>query len=338
MIRFLVTRVGLLIPTFLGVTLCAFFFIRLIPGDPIETRAGERGVSPERHAQLMHQYGLDLPLHEQYLRFLGDLMQGDLGRSIATQRPILQEFATLFPATLELSFFAMLFAVTLGLPAGILAATRRGTFWDHSVMGAALTGYSMPIFWWGLLLIMVFSNPNMLGWTPVSGRLDYAFFLPAVTGFNTIDALLDNNWPAFVDALEHLILPAIVLGTIPLAVIARQTRSAMLEVLGDDYVRTARAKGLSPRRIVWVHALRNALIPVITVIGLQVGLLMAGAILTETIFSWNGVGQWIVNAIGKRDYVTVQAGLLLLASVVMVVNLLVDLLYGLINPRIRHAR
>jgi dipeptide transport system permease protein len=250
----------------------------------------------------------------------------------------LQEFAVLFPATLELSFFAMLFAVVLGLPAGILAATRRGTVWDHSVMGAALTGYSMPIFWWGLLLIMVFSNPNMLGWTPVSGRLDYAFFFPSVTGFYTIDALLDDNWPAFLDALEHLILPAIVLGTIPLAVIARQTRSAMLEVLGDDYVRTARAKGLSPRRIVWVHALRNALIPVITVIGLQVGLLMAGAILTETIFSWNGVGQWIVNAINKRDYVTVQAGLLLLASIVMIVNLLVDLLYGLINPRIRHAR
>ena len=338
MIRFLVTRVGLLIPTFLGVTLCAFFFIRLIPGDPVETRAGERGVSPERHAELMRQFGFDLPLHEQYLSFLGNVLQGDLGRSFATQRPILQEFAVLFPATLELSFFAMLFAVVLGLPAGILAATRRGTVWDHSVMGAALTGYSMPIFWWGLLLIMVFSNPNMLGWTPVSGRLDYTFFFPSVTGFYTIDALLDDNWPAFLDALEHLILPAIVLGTIPLAVIARQTRSAMLEVLGDDYVRTARAKGLSPRRIVWVHALRNALIPVITVIGLQVGLLMAGAILTETIFSWNGVGQWIVNAINKRDYVTVQAGLLLLASIVMIVNLLVDLLYGLINPRIRHAR
>ena len=338
MLRFLVTRVGLLIPTFLGVTLCAFFFIRLIPGDPIETRAGERGVSPERHAELMRQYGLDLPLHEQYLRYLGDLLQGDLGRSLATQRPIMQEFAVLFPATLELSFFAMVFAVGLGLPAGILAATRRGTFWDHTVMGAALTGYSMPIFWWGLLLIMVFSNPNMLGWTPVSGRLDFAFFFPVVTGFNTIDALIAGNWAAFVDALEHLILPAIVLGTVPLAVIARQTRSAMLEVLGDDYVRTARAKGLSPRRIIWVHALRNALIPVITVIGLQVGLLMAGAILTETIFSWNGVGQWIVNAINKRDYVTVQGGLLLIASIVMLVNLLVDLLYGLINPRIRHAR
>jgi len=338
MIRFLVTRVGLLIPTFLGVTLCAFFFIRLIPGDPIETRAGERGVSPERHAKLMQEMGLDRPLHEQYLRYLGDVLQGDLGKSIATHRPVMQEFATLFPATLELSFFAMLLAVTLGLPAGILAATRRGSFWDHTVMGAALTGYSMPIFWWALLLIMVFSNPNMLGWTPVSGRLDYAFFFPAVTGFHTIDALIAGNWAAFVDALRHLILPAIVLGTIPLAVIARQTRSAMLEVLGDDYVRTARAKGLSPRRIVWVHALRNALIPVITVIGLQVGLLMAGAILTETIFSWNGVGQWIVNAIGKRDYVTVQGGLLLIATIVMLVNLLVDLLYGLINPRIRHAR
>ncbi len=338
MLRFLISRLGLLLPTFLGVTLCAFFFIRAIPGDPVETRAGERGVSPERHAELMHQMGLDRPLHEQYLSFLGGILQGDLGNSIATHRPVMEEFATLFPATLELSFFAMLFAVLLGLPAGILAATRRGSLLDHSVMGVALTGYSMPIFWWGLLLIMVFSNPNMLGWTPVSGRISVMFYFPQVTGFYTIDSLLDGQWDAFYDALRHLILPAIVLGTIPLAVIARQTRSAMLEVLGEDYVRTARAKGLSPRRIVWVHALRNALIPVITVIGLQVGLLMAGAILTETIFSWNGVGQWILNSIRKRDYVTVQGGLLLLASIVMVVNLIVDLFYGLINPRIRHAR
>jgi len=336
MLRFLVTRFGLLVPTFIGVTLCAFFFIRLIPGDPVEVRAGERGISPERHAELLRQMGLDQPLVGQYVDFIGKLLQGDLGRSIATGKQVMEEFSVLFPATVELSFFALVFAVVLGLPAGILAATRRGSILDHTVMGVALTGYSMPIFWWGLLLIMVFSN--WLGWTPVSHRIDFKYFFPVVTGFNTIDALLADDWNAFLDALHHLILPAVVLGTIPLAVIARQTRSAMLEVLGEDYVRTARAKGLSPRRIVWVHALRNALIPVITVIGLQVGLLMAGAILTETIFSWNGVGKWILESIRRRDYVTVQGGLLLLASIVMVVNLIVDLLYGLINPRIRHAR
>jgi len=338
MIRFIAMRLGLLIPTFLGVTLCAFFFIRLIPGDPIEVRAGERGVSPERHAQLMKDMGLDRPLHEQYVDFIGDLLQGDLGISYATRKPVMEEFLALFPATLELSFFAMIFAVVIGLPAGILAARKRGSLFDHSMMGISLAGYSMPIFWWGLLLIMLFSNPNLLGWTPVSGRIDFKFFIRPETGFLTVDTLLLGNWDAFVSTMRHLILPAIVLGTVPLAVVARQTRSAMLEVLGEDYVRTARAKGLSPRRIVWVHALRNALIPVITVIGLQVGSLMAGAILTETVFSWPGVGKWVLEAIRRRDYVTVQAALLLIAIVIMLVNLFVDLLYGWINPRIRHAR
>jgi dipeptide transport system permease protein len=338
MIRFIATRLGLLIPTFLGVTLCAFFFIRLIPGDPIEVRAGERGVSPERHAQLMKDMGLDRPLHEQYIDFIGELLEGDLGTSYATHKPVMDEFLALFPATLELAFFAMIFAVVIGLPAGILAARKRGSIFDHTVMGISLTGYSMPIFWWGLLLVMVFSNPNLLGWTPVSGRIELKYFIRPETGFLTIDTLLLGNWDAFVSALRHLILPSIVLGTVPLAVVARQTRSAMLEVLGEDYVRTARAKGLSPRRIVWVHALRNALIPVITVIGLQVGLLMAGAILTETVFSWPGVGKWVLEAIRRRDYITVQAALLLIAVLIMLVNLFVDLLYGWINPRIRHAR
>jgi dipeptide transport system permease protein len=338
MIRFIATRLGLLIPTFLGVTLCAFFFIRLIPGDPIEVRAGERGVSPERHAQLMKDMGLDRPLHEQYIDFIGELLEGDLGTSYATHKPVMDEFLALFPATVELAFFAMVFAVVIGLPAGILAARRRGSIFDHTVMGISLTGYSMPIFWWGLLLVMVFSNPNLLGWTPVSGRIELKYFIRPETGFLTVDTLLQGNWDAFVSALRHLILPSIVLGTVPLAVVARQTRSAMLEVLGEDYVRTARAKGLSPRRIVWVHALRNALIPVITVIGLQVGLLMAGAILTETVFSWPGVGKWVLEAIRRRDYITVQAALLLIATLIMLVNLFVDLLYGWINPRIRHAR
>ncbi len=336
MFRFAITRLGLLVPTFLGVTLIAFLFIRLLPGDPIEILAGERGVSPERHARLMRELGFDRPLWEQYLNYLLDVLQGDLGRSIVTRQPIIEEFLTLFPATLELSLCAILLAVVIGLPVGILAAVRRGTVFDHSVMAVTLTGYSMPIFWWGLLLIILFSG--ILGWTPVSGRLSLLYYVEPVTGFMLIDTLLSDQEGAFLSALRHLILPTVVLGTIPLAVIARQTRSAMLEVLGEDYVRTARAKGLPPWRIIGLHALRNALVPVVTTIGLQVGVLLAGAILTETIFSWPGVGKWLVDSIFRRDYPAVQGGLLLIASLVMLVNLVVDLLYGLINPRIRHRR
>ena len=228
----------------------------------------------------------------------------------------------------------MIFAMVIGIPAGIISAVKRGSVFDQLTMGVALTGYSMPIFWWGLLLIILFSG--ILGWTPVSGRISLLYFFPQVTGFMTIDTLLSGQKGAFQSAISHLILPSIVLGTIPLAVIARQTRSAMLEVLGEDYVRTARAKGLSPMRVIGLHALRNALIPVVTTIGLQVGLLMAGAILTETIFSWPGIGKWMIDSISRRDYPVVQGGLVLIAGIVMLVNLTVDLLYGLINPRISH--
>jgi dipeptide transport system permease protein len=222
----------------------------------------------------------------------------------------------------------------VGVPAGILAAARRGTIVDQASTSVALVGYSMPIFWWGLLLIILFSGT--LHWTPVSGRVDLKYFFPPVTGFMLIDSWIDGSKGAFKSAVGHLILPTIVLATIPLAVIARQTRSAMLEVLGENYVRTAQAKGLSRARVVGVHALRNALIPVVTTIGLQVGVLLTGAILTETIFSWPGIGKWMIDAIAKRDYFVVQGGLLLIALVVMIVNLVVDVLYGLINPRIRH--
>ena len=336
MIRFLVARLSLLIPTFLGVTVIAFAFIRLIPGDPIEILVGERGISPERHKQFLMQLGLDRPLWEQYLSFLVGVLQGDLGKSVVTKQPVVEEFFTLFPATIELSVCAILLAVALGLPAGIVAGVKRGSIFDHGVMTVSLTGYSMPIFWWGLLLIILFSG--VLGWTPVSGRINLLYFFDATTGFMLIDSLLSGQKGAFASALHHLVLPTIVLATIPMAVIARQTRSAMLEVLSEDYVRTARAKGLPPWRVVGLHALRNALIPVVTVIGLQVGVLLAGAILTETIFSWPGIGKWMVDSIFRRDYPSVQGGLLLIAVIVMVVNLLVDLLYGLINPRIRHTR
>jgi dipeptide transport system permease protein len=335
MLRFLASRLAVLIPTFLGVTFVAFILIRLVPGDPILMMVGERGMTPERHAEMMAQYGFDRPLPVQYALFLGNLIQGDLGNSIVTRKPVLGEFFALFPATVELSLAGMLVALLIGIPAGILAAVKRGSVLDHTVMGISLTGFSMPIFWWGLLLIILFSG--ILQWTPVSGRISLTYFVEAKTGFMLIDSLLSDEKGAFRSALSHLILPAIVLGTVPLAVIARQTRSAMLEVLGEDYVRTARAKGLPPSRVIGLHALRNALIPVVTVIGLLVGTLFGGAILTETIFAWPGVGKWLVDSISRRDYPSVQGGIVLIASIVMLVNLGVDLLYGVINPRIRHG-
>ncbi|MDR6235716.1 ABC transporter permease subunit [Pseudomonas oryzihabitans] len=336
MLAFIARRFGLLIPTFFGVTLLTFALIRLIPGDPVEVMMGERRVDPQMHAEAMHRLGLDKPLYQQYFDYIGNLAHGDLGESLRSRVGVWDEFTTLFPATFELTVSAMLFATVFGVLAGIIAALRRGSVVDHGVMGVALTGYSMPIFWWGLLLIMLFSVK--LGWTPVSGRLDLLYDIPPRTGFMLIDTLLSDEPGAFLDALKHLILPAIVVGTIPLAVIARMTRSAMLEVLREDYVRTARAKGLSPARVVFVHALRNALIPVITVLGLQVGSLLSGAVLTETIFSWPGIGKWLIEAIGARDYPVVQNGILLIATLVILVNFVVDILYGLINPRIRHQR
>ena len=334
MFTFVLKRLALVVPTFLGITLLVFSLIRLIPGDPVEALSGERGMDPARYQRLIHEFGLDRPLPVQYADYVWKVVHGDLGLSLNTHEPVFREFIARFPATIELAIFAVVFALVLGLPAGILAALKRNTVWDYSTMGVALTGFSMPIFWWGLMLILTFSVA--LGWTPVSGRIAIQFDIPPVTGFMLIDTLLASDKGAFKSALSHLILPTIALGTIPLAVIARMTRSSMLEVLREDYVRTARAKGASSVRIVGIHALRNALIPVITTVGLQVGTLLAGAILTETIFSWPGIGKWIVEAIGRRDYPAVQGGLLMTASVIIGVNLLVDLLYGVINPRIRH--
>ncbi|MCA1940039.1 MAG: ABC transporter permease subunit [Caenispirillum bisanense] len=336
MLGFILRRIGLVIPAFIGVTVLTFALIHLIPGDPVLMMAGERGIDPERYARLRADLGLDQPLIVQYWDYISGVLGGDLGNSIVTKKPVIQEFLTLFPATIELTICAMTFAVVLGLPAGVIAAVKRGTAIDHTVMATSLTGYSMPIFWWGLLLIILFSVT--LGITPVSGRLSALFWVEPVTGFLIIDTLIQGEFEAFWSALHHLVLPAIVLGTIPLAVIARMTRSAMLEVLREDYVRTARAKGVAPKRVIMVHALRNALIPVITVIGLQVGTLLAGAILTETIFSWPGIGKWLVESIYRRDYPVIQGGIMLVATVIILVNLLVDLTYGIINPRIRHQR
>jgi dipeptide transport system permease protein len=333
MLTFLFKRIILVVPTLIGISIVSFGLIRVLSVDPVSLLSGEHDMSPERHAELMHQFGFDRPLWLQYLSYVGGVLHGDFGVSITTKTPVLTQFGTLFPATLELTLCAMLLAIVLGIPAGIFAAVKRGSWFDQLATGTALVGYSMPIFWWGLLLIIVFAGA--LHWTPVSGRIDVQYFFKARTGFMLIDSLLSGQKGAFQSVVSHLILPSIVLGTIPLAVIARQTRSAMLEVLGEDYVRTARSKGLPPRSVIGLHAFRNALIPVVTTIGLQVGMLMAGAVLTESIFSWPGIGKWMIDAIGHRDYAVVQGGLLIIAVIVMLVNLIVDLLYAVINPRVR---
>ncbi|MBH9576560.1 ABC transporter permease subunit [Inhella proteolytica] len=335
MMKAFLHKLALLLPTLLGITAVAFGLIRLVPGDPIEIMVGERQLDPATHAALMKQLGLDQPLWNQYLHYLGQLLQGDLGQSLVSRTPVSQEFAALFPATLELALCALLLAVVGGLLLGMAAALKRGSWLDQGVMGLATVGYSMPVFWWGLILIMFFSVD--LGLTPVSGRIAVEYEVERVTGFMLVDSLLSGEAGAFQSALRHLLLPAIVLGTASLAVVARMTRSSMLEVLREDYIRTARAKGLSPARVLAVHALRNALIPVLTVVGLQTGSLLAGAVLTETIFSWPGIGKWLIDAIARRDYPVVQAGILVTALTFIAVNLLVDLLNSWANPRLRGA-
>ncbi len=339
MLQFILRRLGLVIPTFIGITLLTFAFVHMIPGDPVTIMAGERGISTERHAQIMAEMGLDKPLYQQYFHYVNGVLHGDLGISLKSRIAVWEEFVPRFKATLELGICAMLFAIAVGIPVGVLAAVKRGSIFDHTAVGISLTGYSMPIFWWGIMLIMLVSVQWNL--TPVSGRVSDTVFLDdslPLTGFMLIDTFVWGELGDFKDAVMHMILPAIVLGTIPLAVIVRMTRSSMLEVLGEDYIRTARAKGLSRMRVIVVHALRNALLPVVTVIGLQVGTMLAGAILTETIFSWPGLGRWLMDALQRRDYPVVQGGVLLVAVMIILVNLLVDVLYGVVNPRIRHKK
>lgn len=334
MLRYLGRRLLILLPTFLGVTLLSFILIRIVPGDPVLLMLGERGASPEAYEQMNRSLGLDRPLAEQYFRYLGAALKGDLGVSIVSRRAVIEEFLARFPATVELGLVALILATLIGVPLGILAAVKRNTPLDYSIIGVSLVGYSMPIFWWGLVLILIFSVH--LGWTPVSGRMSVMYDIPSVTGFLLVDTWLSGEgWPAFIDALRHLCLPAIALGTIPLATISRMTRSSLLEVLGEDYIRTARAKGLSSRRVVWVHALRNALIPILTIIGLLLGTIVTGAILTETIFSWPGIGKWLVASVTSRDYPVIQGGVLLIATAIVVINMAVDVMYALVNPRIR---
>ena len=333
--RFVLRRVILLVPILLGLTLLIFVFIHLLPGDPAIAILGERA-TPANVERVRAALGLDRPLYEQYLQYMGGLLQGDLGRSFITNRDVVDDFLQRFPATIELSLAAMLFAVTLGIPLGLYTAKRRGSWIDQGGAVASLIGISIPIFFLGLMLKFVFSIHFPI--LPSSGRIDLVeHFVPRVTNFMLVDSLIAGQPGAFVDALRHLILPGIALGTIPLAVIMRVTRASVIDVVNEDYVRTARAKGLSEGTVDGRHVLRNALLPVVTVIGLQTGLLFGGAILTETIFAWGGVGRWIYDAVTTRDYAVIQSGILMLALIFVLVNLAVDVSYGLLNPRIRHS-
>lgn len=330
-LRLLVHRLLVAVPTLLGVSFLSFILIRLVPGDPVMILLGERGASPEVYHHMRSQLGLDQPYVVQYVRFLTQVLHGDLGISIYSKQSVWEEFCARFPATVELGLLAIFGAVLVGIPMGLIAALKRNSIGDYALMGTALVGYSMPIFWWGLILILVFSV--RLGWTPVSGRIGVAHDIDPLSGFMLIDVWLSGaGWGAFESAISHLILPGLVLGTIPLASIARMTRSSLLEVLREDYIRTAKAKGLNLYGVVVKHALRNALVPIITIIGLMVGTVLTGAILTESIFSWPGVGKWFVDSVTSRDYPVIQGGVLLIAVVIIVVNLTVDVLYQMINP------
>lgn len=332
MTQYILRRLLLAIPVLLGVTFLAYSML-LMTGDPAAALAGEHA-TPEMRAALRERLGLDDPLPVQYARFLMRLFQGDLGTSVMTRSPVASELKLFFPATIELALSAIILAILVGIPLGMLAGYFHNTFIDLGTTFGALVGVSMPIFWLGLMLLWIFGL--RLGWFPTTGRIDPSIELTGITHLYVVDSLLTGNIPALLSALHHLVLPAAALATIPTAFIARITRSAMLEVLGEDYIRTARAKGLRERLVVTRHALKNAMLPVVTVIGLQVGLLLSGAILTETIFAWPGMGRWIVNAIVARNFPVVQTGVLVFALVFVGVNLFVDISYAWFNPRIRY--
>ncbi|ADW21135.1 MULTISPECIES: ABC transporter permease [Thermus] len=324
-----------LVPVLFGITLLVFLFLQLIPGDPAQAILGERG-TPEQLAALREKLGLNKPLYVQYLTFVKNILTGDLGTSAVSTIPVAEELKRRWPATFELALAATLVAVIFGIPVGILAAVRKNSLLDTLSMSLSLVGVSMPVFWLGLLLVYLFAVN--LHWLPTGGRLstDLAIDFRPITGFLVLDGMLALKPEVLMDALRHLILPALTLGTIPLAILTRITRSAMLEVLSQDYVRTARAKGLAERQVILKHALKNALLPVVTIVGLQFGTLLGGAILTETIFSWPGIGSYIYEGILNRDYPVVQAGVLVVATVFVLVNLLVDLSYALLDPRIQY--
>ena len=332
MLRFVVRRLLLLVPILLGVSLLVFVWIRALPGTPAQSLLGERA-TPQLIKQVNHQYGLDRPIYEQYWRYVDQTAHFKLGTSISTSRTVGFEIRNRFPATVELAVAAMLFAVVVGIPLGFMAAKRYGTWFDHASLVTSLIGISIPIFFLGLILKYVFSV--RLGWLPSIGREDVLADREHPTNFFILDAIIERDPEALADTIKHLILPAVALGSIPLAIVTRITRASVLDVQNEDYVRTARAKGLSPMIVDRRHVLRNALLPISTIIGLQTGLLLSGAVLTETIFAWPGVGSWLAEAIFNRDYPVLQGGILFLALVFVLVNLVVDISYAIINPRIR---
>jgi len=331
-LRFVVRRLLLLIPILIGLSVLLFAWVRALPGGPAQALLGERA-TPDAVAQLNELYGFDRPILQQYVSYLWRVVQGDLGVSTTTRRPVTEELVRLFPATIELSLFALVIAVGLGIPLGYVAARRHLTWVDSSAVLASLLGVTIPVFFLGFILKYIFAV--QLAWLPATGRQDPRLFTEHPTGFYVLDGFLVGRPDAALDAFLHLILPAAALATIPLAIIARITRASVLDVVNEDYVRTADAKGLSQGTITRRHVLRNALLPVVTVIGLQIGLLLSGAVLTETVFAFPGVGSFLVDAISTRDYAVVQGFILVIAVIVVVVNLLVDISYGLIDPRMR---
>ncbi|BDG42107.1 ABC transporter permease [Saccharococcus caldoxylosilyticus] len=333
MLSYAVRRILMVIPVLLGMSLVVFFMIRAIPGNPAQVILGQKATK-EAVAALTHKLGLDQPWYVQYIKYLGRLLHGDLGESIRTGAAISDEIWPYLAATLELSLAAMIIAVVIGVNAGIISAWFQNSWFDYVAMVLALIGVSMPIFWLGLMEQWVFAI--QLDWLPTSGREDVRSPIEPITHLYLLDTLLAGNTKQFMQVVQHLILPSVALATIPMAIIARITRSSMLEVMKSDYIRTARAKGLSMFWVVYKHSLKNAIIPVLTVIGLQTGLLLGGAILTETIFSWPGIGRYIYDAIGYRDYPVIQSGILVIATIFIFINLIVDLLYAMIDPRIKY--
>ncbi|MBA7644627.1 Dipeptide transport system permease protein DppB [subsurface metagenome] len=330
---YIAKRLLMLIPVLLGASVLAFALIHLAPGDPARTITGDRA-SPQAIAAIREKYGLDKPLPVQYWIWLKQALRGDMGRSISSNEYVTREILERFPNTVELTICAMLLAIAVGSIAGIISASKQYSALDYTTMGIALFGISMPVFWLGIMLMMIFGV--FLRWLPISGRIDVLIPFTRITGFYILDSIITLNFRALISTIRYLILPSVALSTIPMATVARVTRSSMLEVLRQDFIRTERAKGLSERLVIYRHAARNAMIPVITVIGLNFGLLLAGAILTETVFSWPGIGKYVVKAVTMRDYPAVQGCVMFFAFIFVIVNLVADVLYVLIDPRIKY--
>ncbi|GGH33674.1 ABC transporter permease [Paenibacillus segetis] len=330
---YILKRLLIMVPVLIGMTIIVFSIIHAIPGDPAETILGQKATAQSKEA-LREQLGLNNPWYQQYFSYMGDLIKGDLGQSIRTKIPITKEITPYMAATAELTIAAMLFAIFFGVNAGIISAWKQNSWFDYISMLVALIGVSMPIFWLGLMEQWIFALK--LHWLPSIGRMDQRNPVESITNLYVLDTIISGQWNQLWTVIKHLILPSVALGTIPMAVIARMTRSSMLEVMGSDFVRTAKAKGLSQFIVVYKHALKNASIPVLTVIGLQTGALLGGAVLTETIFAWPGVGRYIYEAISSRDYPVIQSGILIIAFIFVMINLIVDLLYAAVDPRIRY--